>query len=203
MDGERGELAELSDDAMNAIGIALRMKGYTAKDIAIALDVPLTQVRRVLRNGRVNGKLRDVVEDLQASALPLAVEGLIESLERGERWAISETLRGLGAFKTHTAQQIDAKTESTELSVTFVQPNAPMVMNPNGIVGRARGLEILDAPVQALRLEATAAVGTHADRPEDARQSGRGGEGHAHHRQSAPRTIGIVGGKLALPTAPA
>jgi hypothetical protein len=202
MDGEQGDLA-LDDDTLNAIGIALRVKGYTAKEIAIAMDVPLAQVRRVLRNGRVNGKLRDVVQDLQASALPLAVEGLIESLEKGEKWAISETLRGLGAFKTHTAQQIDAKTESTDLSITFIQPATQQVMNPNGIVGRARGLEILDAPVQALRLEEATALGAHADRPEDARESGRGGERPAHDLQSAPRTGVFVGGRLALPAAPA
>ena len=195
MDGERGDLAELSDDAMNAIGIALRLKGYTAKDIAIALDVPLTQVRRVLRNGRVNGKLRDVVNDLQASALPLAVEGLIESLERGERWAISETLRGLGAFKTHTAQQIDAKTESTELSVTFVQPHAPMVMNPNGIVGRARGLEVIDAPVHALQ-----ETGGQEVRQETL-PAREGGTARDQARDATAHAT-IVGGRLALPTAP-
>jgi hypothetical protein len=150
IDGEKSDLAEFDEDALNAVSIALRSKGYTAKEIAVAMDVPLEAVRRSLRSGRLNGKLRDVVQDLQASALPLAVEGLIESLEKREKWAISETLRGLGAFQTHTAQQIDTKSVSTELSVTFIQPSIPTVLNPTGIVGRARGTDIIDtAPVPA------------------------------------------------------
>lgn len=203
LDAEQGDLATLDDDALNAVSIALRVKGYTAKQIAVAMAVPIEQVRRVLRNGRLSGKLRDVVQDLQASALPLAVEQLIEKLEAGEPWAIKETLRGLGAFQTHSAQQVESKHTSTELSVTFVNaPGAPMAINPNGIVGRARGLEVIDAPVQALRLEEATEVGAHADRPEEVGERGRGGEGPVHELRPSAGTCAFVDGRLTLPAAP-
>lgn len=193
IDGEKGDLAEIDEDALNAVSIALRSKGYTAKEIAVAMDVPLEAVRRSLRSGRLNGKLRDVVQDLQASALPLAVEGLIESLEKREKWAISETLRGLGAFQTHTAQQIDTKSISTELSVTFIQPSSPTVINPTGIVGKARALEVIDAVPQR---EATP-MGAHAS----------GETSGIPHCEVGPALEGpapsagacLVGGRLTLP----
>ena len=179
-DADKGDLAEIDDDAVQAMAVALRLKGYKPKEIAIAMDVSVARVRRSLSQGRTSGALRDVVNDLQATALPLAVEQLIEKLEKGEDWAIKETLRGLGAFRSYAAQQIDAKTQSTELVVSFVQPAQPVIVNPAGIVGRARGEELLDASIQALRLEETGTLGAHEDGPEGAGESGRGGEGSGH-----------------------
>jgi hypothetical protein len=194
-DGEKGDLAEFEDDALQAVAIALRLKGYKPKEIAVAMDVPVSRVRRVLTNGRTSGALRDVVNDLQATALPLAVEKLIEKLEDGHEWAIKETLRGLGAFRTHTAQQIDTKSQSTELVVSFVQPAQPITANPAGIVGRSRE-EIFDAPIQTLRLQEASAVGTHEDGPEGAGEPGRGGEGPRH--ELLPLADAVIGERVSL-----
>lgn len=126
------------DADIRVIATALKLRGYSVKTIAKGLVVSEQRIRRVLKQARQDGNLADVLTDLTTEALPLAVEKLIEHLEDGHEWAIRDTLKGLGAFRTHTQQDGAAGPPSNNLEVNFIMPTMPQVMNPRGIVGAPR-----------------------------------------------------------------
>ncbi len=130
----------LADAERQGIVVALRLKGVPITRIADLVQTHPTDVRRILRNAREAGDLNDVLVDLTHDALPRAVEKLLDALDDGEPWAIQQTLKGLGAFKTYRQQethgsQIDERT----LHVQFEMPDQPVVVHPENIVGRPKG----------------------------------------------------------------
>lgn len=148
------------DQDIRVLATALRLRGYSVKTIATGLDVPLARVRRVLRQSRQDGNLHDVLADLTTEALPLAVEKLIEAIDDGKAWAIQDTLKGLGAFRSYSHQDATVQRDERKLEVSFTLPtNVVPVVNPRGIVGAPR--EVLDATVHAVRVEEAGSLGPH------------------------------------------
>jgi hypothetical protein len=128
------------DVDLRVLATALKLRGYPVTLIANGLGVKPDRIRRVLKQSRSDGNLDDVLKDLTTEALPLAVEKLVDALGNGERWAIQDTLKGLGAFRTHHAQEGGGQLPSNTLEVNFIMPTVPQVMNPRGIVGAPRGV---------------------------------------------------------------
>jgi hypothetical protein len=158
-------LATITDDDadIRVVATALRLRGYSVKTIATGLDVSAERVRRVLRQARQDGNLHDVLADLTTEALPLAVEKLIEAIGEGQVWAISDTLKGLGAFRTHQAHDGVTVRDERKLEVNFVIPAAAMAaVNPRGIVGAPR--EVVDAAVHTGGQQEAATLGAQSDR---------------------------------------
>lgn len=149
----------VSEDAeLRTLATALRLRGYTVQLIAEGLQVPVARVRRVLRQSRQDGNLNDILADLTHDALPRAVEQLIAAIDKGDEWAIKETLKGLGAFRRYSNAEGTHAKDDGKLQVNFILPTVPQVMNPRGIVGTPRG-EIVDATVQEVGQQEAAAVG--------------------------------------------
>lgn len=126
--------------AVRTLAVALTLTGQSVAEIAATLQVPASLVRTALKTARLDGTLVDTVQTLTAEALPLALEKLIEKLEAGEKWAIQETLHGLGAFRRYGAVDESTAVDARQLAVTFVMPAAPQPLNEKGIVGVSRGV---------------------------------------------------------------
>lgn len=180
------------DGDLKVLATALKLRGYSVNLIANGLGVKPDRIRRVLKQARCDGQIDDVLRDLTTDALPLAVEKLIDALENGQQWAIQDTLKGLGAFRTHHGAEGGAL-PSNNLEVNFIMPTMPQVMNPRGIVGAPRG--VIDA-VQVE--EATAEVSRDGvagrDQPQDGRGIRRGDEGEAGGILS-PAGVGQIAGE--------
>lgn len=184
------------DEDIRVLATALRLRGYPIQTIAVGLDVPASRVRRVLKQARLDGNLHDTLADLTTEALPLAIEQLIEKLHAGEPWAIKETLRGMGAFRTYTQQDGTQVRDERKLEVTFTVPAHQTMppMNPRGIVGAPR--EVVDAVSLP---SATAEVSRDGDARRD--QSGHGpslgpGDGDAAGRMRSSAEPNRVPGQV-------
>lgn len=164
----RLEAIQRDDAAMRGVLLALKIQGYSAKSLADLFAMDVTRVRRILRQARADGALNDVTQDLLTDALPLAVEKLVDALEKGETWAIQDTLKGLGAFKTHTAGDHGGGAAQTNLEVTFVMPDRPVVVDAKAMVGVPRETR------HALPVGRTASVGAYPEGDEGARREGEG-----------------------------
>jgi predicted transcriptional regulator len=127
------------DQDLRVMATALKLRGYSVQTIADGLDVSVARVRRVLKQARTDGNLADVLADLTTEALPLAVEKLIEQIDKGEEWAIKETLKGTGAFRRYAQQDQTAQRDERQLQVNFIMPALPTALNPKGVVGSPRG----------------------------------------------------------------
>jgi len=170
------------DADLRVMATALKLRGYSVKTIATGLGVNPERIRRVLKQARRDGNLNDTLSDLTTEALPLAIEGLVDALENKEAWAIKDTLRGLGAFRTYTQSESGAGEAPKTLEVNFIMPANPMLMNPKGIVGAPR-IEVIDAvQVQAPAAEVSRDGVTGGDRPQDG-----GGVRSGNELQEAPR----------------
>lgn len=175
------------DADLRVLATALKLRGYQTKMIATGLGVSVNKIRRVLKQARMDGNLTDILTDLTTEALPLAVEKLIDALEDGQKWAVQDTLRGLGAFRTHTQTDTGQQQPSNTLEVNFIMPAVPQTMNPRGIVGAPR--EVIDASVSPLRIEEATAVGAYPDRPAEAREGGSGGQGSGDELRQPPDAV--------------
>mgnify|MGYP001499077816 CR=1 FL=1 len=133
------------DADIRSLAVALRLRGYSRQVIAQGLGVDVARVSRVLKQARSEGTLTDVLADLTTEALPLAMEKLIEAIDEGKDWAIRDTLKGGGIFRRYTQQASETTIESRTLDVRLVMPATAVAMNPRGIVGAPRTVEVLDA----------------------------------------------------------
>lgn len=86
-----------------ALVLAYSMLGHTAKQIAAESGLGVATVRDIQLRLRQEKKLDVVVAMIEQQAVPLAVEGLIEALHAGEKWAIQDTLKGRGYLVTSGA----------------------------------------------------------------------------------------------------
>lgn len=127
------------DESVRTMVTALRLRGYETATIAKGLGITVEQVRRVMKQSRMDGNLNDVTQELMSGALPMAVEALMTHLREGRPYAVKATLQGLGAFQAHHAKPAEPTAKSNALEITFTMPTAPAAMNPRGIVGAPRG----------------------------------------------------------------
>lgn len=93
------------------ICIALRMEGYTYKEIQEKTSLTETQVRYALRRARAAGRLRDVLDLVDNEAVPQAVENLITVLRDPKHekfWdATEKTLDGRGVFRRFNNNKVE------------------------------------------------------------------------------------------------
>lgn len=181
--------AQISDQDAEVEGVvvALRMQGVTVRDIGLAIGADTRRVQRILRNARAGGKVNDVLVDLTHQALPAAIEKLLEKIDEGKAWAIKDTLKGLGAFRTYRQQETHRETDELRtLRVSVEMPAHPLVLNPANVVGvpRTRAVEVIDAvPVRSPAEILSLAGGEEGGADEGGRvEVGSGEQGNASPR---------------------
>jgi hypothetical protein len=81
------------------ICLALRLEGYTYKEIEARTGLSDEQVRYACRKARRAGKLRDVIDIIDNEAVPQAVENLLDYLRKGDKEATFKILDGRGVFR--------------------------------------------------------------------------------------------------------
>ncbi len=91
--------------AASARAVGLRILGYSIKDIAHELMVSQHAVRQWLTDARKRAELMDVAPLLDNVALPLAIDNLIDGLQNGDKKLTLATLKGRGAFTTHSKSE--------------------------------------------------------------------------------------------------
>jgi len=82
-----------------AVVVALRMEGYTQQEIADKTGLTLWQIQNACHRARQNGRLRDVLDMIDNTAVPQAVDNLVEGLRKGDKEYTLEVLKGRGAFR--------------------------------------------------------------------------------------------------------
>jgi hypothetical protein len=82
-----------------AIVIALRAEGYTHKEIAEKTGLSIWQIQTACHKARQSGQMRDALDMIDNSALPQAVDNLLEGLRKGDKEYTLEVLKGRGAFR--------------------------------------------------------------------------------------------------------
>lgn len=125
-----------------AICVALKQQGWTHNEIVEGTGLTYEQVRYCLRMARYDGQLADTVADLAHGALPQAVENLSKILEddtHENHWdATKETLKGLGAFKSHKNTVQEGGGAAMALQINFQMPDGSSDV-PTVVVNSARG----------------------------------------------------------------
>jgi hypothetical protein len=122
-----------------ARAVALRILGWTQKEIAAELCVKPESVREWLMLARRRAELLDVGPLLDDVALPLAVDNLIDGLRSGNERFTLATLQGRGAFSSHTKQE--SHTTAMTLDVRVEMPErlaVPIEAVEGQVVGVAR-----------------------------------------------------------------
>lgn len=85
--------------ARQAQCVALRILGHTPQDIADALGIGKQVVINYLYLARKKARLTDLHDLLTHKAGALAVDNLIDGLEKGDKEYTLETLKGMGHFR--------------------------------------------------------------------------------------------------------
>lgn len=116
--------------------LACRCEGMSDKQIAEALGLAVSTVRTILYKARKQQGFSDIVDRVENRAVPQAVDNLIEFLDEKDREFTKETLKGVGIFRSHSAQKVDASSETLNtLRVEFVMPDFGAAALPQTAVG--------------------------------------------------------------------
>jgi hypothetical protein len=101
--------------------LVLRAQGHGRDRIAKMLGMTPRAVRAALYRARAKGLLDDITGALEHDSLALAVDGLNYHLERKDKDAIFETLKGLGRFRQYSwAKHDGALTQMPPLTVNII-----------------------------------------------------------------------------------
>jgi len=131
--------------------IEMAALGYTRKQMALELslqegkEVTPMAIRSTLYRLRKQGQLSDTEARLTTEAAPMAAEVIIERLAEGDKVMAIETLKGLGVFKTHTAQKSDGQVGIQALQVVFQEGGRPIELKSANVVGAP---QMIDATAQ-------------------------------------------------------
>ena len=135
-----GESIDRSATAANAG--ALRIVGYTQREIAVALCVTESKVTQWLREARERAELLDVGPLMDHIAVPQAVDNLIDGLRAGNEKFTLATLGGRGVFSQHSKNQTTVQETRLEIQV-IRRTDSDTVPMQSQIVGVPR--EVIDA----------------------------------------------------------
>ena len=131
--------ADADDSELAARCIALRMLGYTVRDICAETGVPTRQLHRFLKMARERQGLQDIGPVLDHVALPLAVDNLVKGLEEGDQKLTLATLNGRGAFSKHSKSETANTDVSLEIRVEMPdRAGAPIAVIDGQVVGVPR-----------------------------------------------------------------
>lgn len=123
--------------------LALRLEGYNYVEIQKKTGLSTEQVRYACRRARQAGKLRDVIDLIDNEAVPQAVENLNDLLQKGDKEATFEVLKGRGAFRRYSNdKQVGgiAATSIPALHINILTPAGGEM--PTVIVNSDRGAVI-------------------------------------------------------------
>jgi predicted transcriptional regulator len=140
-------LMGLTPEALKArvhIIAALKHAGYSRPQIAKALGLSVNAVHYSLRVARQRKLLEsgmvEALREIDEEAVPLAVEGLMKWLRKGDKDMIQATLEGRGLFRQHQVKDTeDPGAALPQLQINIL--NAPSLAGPPpaGILGTPRG----------------------------------------------------------------
>lgn len=110
------------------ICLALRLEGYTYKEIEARTGLSDEQVRYACRKARRAGTLRDSLDLIDNEAVPQAVENLITLLRSNDKEATFKVLDGRGVFRKFN----NNKNEGGVAGVSGVPPLQINILSPTG-----------------------------------------------------------------------
>lgn len=119
-----------------AIVAALKSEGYTRKQIAKSLGMTLSGVHWCVKKARERELLKagmaETMELLENEALPLAVEGLLADLKKGNQEAYLATLRGKGLLRNYNQVKNEGGGGAANLAFqfNFVTPDGRTIESP-------------------------------------------------------------------------
>lgn len=119
-----------------AVVAALKTEGYTRKQIAAALGMTLSGVHWCVRKAREQKILQTGMAEtlalIEDEALPLAVEGLLRDLRRGNQEAYLATLRGRGILRNFNNNKNEGNGGGAPMAFqfNFVMPGGETVNQP-------------------------------------------------------------------------
>lgn len=133
-----------------AIVAALKTEGYTRKQIAKALQMTQAGVHWCIRKARERELLKagmaETLELLENEALPLAVEGLLNDLRKGNQAAYLATLQGKGLLRSYNQVKNEGGSgggTSMAFQFNFVTPDGQAIERPDvpELKGQVFGVE--------------------------------------------------------------
>lgn len=130
LDAARAVLSRKRDERV-AMAAALRAAGAPVRQIATVLGLTPGTVRLYLANAREWGGLDDVIRDIEARAIPRAVENLLAGLDKGDKEYTLEVLKGRGVFRTFGNTKTEGGPAGGGMTVNVQFVNAPAVVESN------------------------------------------------------------------------
>ncbi len=135
-----------------AIVAALKTENYTRKQIAEALGMTQGGVHWCIRKARERELLKngmaETIELLENEALPLAVEGLLKDLRKGNQAAYLATLQGKGLLRNYNQVKNEGGGGGANLAFqfNFVTPDGKAIERPAlpELPGQVFGVERTD-----------------------------------------------------------
>lgn len=117
------------------------MQGLTYKEIAAETGLSPKTVENYLHAARQRANLRDVPDLLEHVALPQAVDNLIEGLRNGHEKYTLATLKGRGAFSSHSKSDATVNgSASMTLSIKVEMPEGAAVRDIDALEGEIVGI---------------------------------------------------------------
>jgi len=130
--------AQQTPRSLQAAVVALRIKGMTIGEIATATGIDAKVIRRALYEAKQNAPVADLDVLIDARGLPQAVDNMLDLLDRGDKEATFEVLRGRGVLRTHQAVRHEGGTGNLTLNVAFNLP-ANAKAEPISVAGQVFG----------------------------------------------------------------
>jgi transcriptional regulator with XRE-family HTH domain len=171
--GDRMQLAATTAKGLTAIqkriefdtqeALSLRAQGWSMADIAEALDVGVSTILGWFTKHRRKVDLAKVTRELDAIAVPLAVENLTHGLLAGDKDYTLETLKGRGLFRRHVEDKSEVTHDLPPLVIRFEgAPTGPLDAAPTGeklVTGTVVGRKALPLGDRSTRTEVDTPVG--------------------------------------------
>jgi predicted transcriptional regulator len=118
--------------------LALRMEGFTVDQSARLLGLTKHQVSHALEVIRKDGTISGQMDRLDAIAVALAVDNVIQGVKNGDKDYTLKVLEGRGVFRTH--KSVEEKSTQTVMTLTVSMEGVPLVppeVKAGSIVGHA------------------------------------------------------------------
>lgn len=133
--------------ALIAEMVALRIAGYTMREIAEITATSICTVTRYLARASEVAERNDVGMLLDYHAVPLAVDNLIEGLRNGDKQYTLKVLEGRGHLQKHTKGVAVSTMKGGLIFEWKGAPQAAPALPDGAIQGRERGESVVDIVV--------------------------------------------------------
>lgn len=131
-------VAVLDDEGARKAAVALRVAGFTRKEIADEMGVSVSYVDKLIRAAKDTGLAKSV---LHSRAIPLALDNLINGLEQADKDYTLKTLEGTGVLGKHVTHEGGPK-QAFQFNIVVESPSGgTRDVVAGSIVGVPRQLE--------------------------------------------------------------